>query len=354
MVSAAPLVPRSSLTTCTSRICRRLDHLLDLVVAQEARRDAALARLLGRRRPRRRRSPAAACSGSASDSSNDRRHRPSSATAAAVGGPTVGGRRRRGPRSRPRSAGPPPASASADLGRLGSPAQPRRPAAAHRPASGAIRRLSPPATSAGDPRPRSAAAAEAPASRRLSARAPSASARLASAAARSIAAPAARPRPSSSSSSRRASSACMLEQALPVGDGDLVVVRMDFAEGEEAVPVAAVFDEGGLQAGLYPDHLGEVDVALELALGRCLDVEILQPVTVQHHHAGFFRVRGVDQHTLGHLVLNSDGPPGSAARIPDGTRTGGRRNRRVGRGWPVRSRIGTSSGRALRQRVIPP
>jgi hypothetical protein len=39
---------------------------------------------------------------------------------------------------------------------------------------------------------------------------------------------------------------------------------------------------------------------------------------------------------------------------PRGTRVGGQRNRRVGRGWPVRSRIGTSSGRALRQRVIPP
>ena len=66
----------------------------------------------------------------------------------------------------------------------------------------------------------------------------------------------------------------MLDQALPVGDGDLIVVGMDFAEGEEAVAVAAVFDERGLQAGLYPNHLGEVDVALELALGRCLDVEI--------------------------------------------------------------------------------
>ena len=39
---------------------------------------------------------------------------------------------------------------------------------------------------------------------------------------------------------------------------------------------------------------------------------------------------------------------------PCGTRAGGRRNRRVEGGWPVRSRIGTSSGRALRQHVIPP
>ena len=38
----------------------------------------------------------------------------------------------------------------------------------------------------------------------------------------------------------------LLDQPLPVGDGNLVVVRMDFAEGKEAVPVAAVLDEGSL------------------------------------------------------------------------------------------------------------
>jgi hypothetical protein len=37
------------------------------------------------------------------------------------------------------------------------------------------------------------------------------------------------------------------DQRLPVGDRDLIIVRMDFAEGQEAVPVAAIFDEGGLQ-----------------------------------------------------------------------------------------------------------
>lgn len=38
-----------------------------------------------------------------------------------------------------------------------------------------------------------------------------------------------------------------LDQSLTVSDRDLVVVWMDFAEGQEAVPVATVFDEGGLQ-----------------------------------------------------------------------------------------------------------
>ena len=47
-----------------------------------------------------------------------------------------------------------------------------------------------------------------------------------------------------------------LDQRLPVGDRDLVVVGMDFREGEEAVAVAAVVDEGRLQRRLDPGDLG--------------------------------------------------------------------------------------------------
>src|SRR5271155_2865350 len=42
----------------------------------------------------------------------------------------------------------------------------------------------------------------------------------------------------------------LVDQRLPVGDRDLVVIRVDFAEGQEAVPIAAVVDEGGLQRRL--------------------------------------------------------------------------------------------------------
>ena len=37
-----------------------------------------------------------------------------------------------------------------------------------------------------------------------------------------------------------------LDQRLPVGDRDLIIVGMDFAEGQEAMAVAAILDEGGL------------------------------------------------------------------------------------------------------------
>lgn len=59
-----------------------------------------------------------------------------------------------------------------------------------------------------------------------------------------------------------------LDQRLPIGDGDLVIVRMDFAEGQEAVAVAAVLDEGRLQRRFNAGDFGEVDIAAKLlALG---------------------------------------------------------------------------------------
>jgi hypothetical protein len=38
-----------------------------------------------------------------------------------------------------------------------------------------------------------------------------------------------------------------LDQRLAIGDRNLIIIRVDFAEGEEAVAVAAIFDEGCLQ-----------------------------------------------------------------------------------------------------------
>ena len=56
------------------------------------------------------------------------------------------------------------------------------------------------------------------------------------------------------------------DQRFAVGLRDLVVVGMDLAEGEEAVAIAAILDEGGLQGWFDPRHLGEIDISLELFL----------------------------------------------------------------------------------------
>ena len=52
-----------------------------------------------------------------------------------------------------------------------------------------------------------------------------------------------------------------VDQGLPVGNRDLVIVGMDFAERKEAVTVAAVIDESGLQRRLDARHLRQIDVA---------------------------------------------------------------------------------------------
>ena len=55
---------------------------------------------------------------------------------------------------------------------------------------------------------------------------------------------------------------CLLhfQQALPIRHGDLVVIRVDFAKGQEAVAIAAIFHKGRLQAGFHPHHVGLLEV----------------------------------------------------------------------------------------------
>ncbi len=95
------------------------------------------------------------------------------------------------------------------------------------------------------------------------------------------------------------------DQRLPVGDRDLVIVGMDFRKCEEALPVAAIFDERRLERGLHARHLGEIDVSLERPLGRGLEIEFLDLVTVENDDPGLLRVAGIDEHTLGHGSLRA-------------------------------------------------
>ncbi len=53
----------------------------------------------------------------------------------------------------------------------------------------------------------------------------------------------------------------LVDQSLPVGNRDLIVVRVDFTEREEAVTIAAVIDESGLQRRLNARHFRQIDIA---------------------------------------------------------------------------------------------
>ena len=90
------------------------------------------------------------------------------------------------------------------------------------------------------------------------------------------------------------------DQPFAIGDRDLIVVGMDFGEGQEAVAVAAVFHERRLERRFDPDDLGEVDIALEGLAARGFEVEFLETGSIHHDHAGLFGVAGIDQHAAGH------------------------------------------------------
>nr|WP_309144746.1 hypothetical protein [Bradyrhizobium sp. CCGB12] len=96
-------------------------------------------------------------------------------------------------------------------------------------------------------------------------------------------------------------------QRLPVGDRDLVVVRMDFAEGEEAVAVAAIFDESGLERGFDPGDLGEVDIPAQLLALCGLEIKLFDAIAADHDDPGLLRVGGIDQHLVGHVLTLGGG-----------------------------------------------
>jgi hypothetical protein len=113
-----------------------------------------------------------------------------------------------------------------------------------------------------------------------------------------------------------------LDQRLTVGDRDLVIVGMDFAEGQKTVAVATIFDEGRLQRRLYARDLGEVDITAQLPAVGGLEIKFLDAIAADHDNPGLFRVGGIDQHLVGHFgALDGGGrgawraqiaPPGDA------------------------------------------
>jgi hypothetical protein len=91
------------------------------------------------------------------------------------------------------------------------------------------------------------------------------------------------------------------DQRLTVGDRNLVIIGMDFAEGQEAMAIAAIFDEGGLQRRLYACDLGEIDIAAQLLALGGFEIKFFDAIAAYHDNPGFFRVGGIDQHFVGHF-----------------------------------------------------
>jgi hypothetical protein len=78
----------------------------------------------------------------------------------------------------------------------------------------------------------------------------------------------------------------------------LEVAAGDFLEGQEAVALGAVIDEGGFEAGLDAGDDALVDVALALLLVGGFDVEVDQLLTIDDRDAQLFGLRRIEQHAF--------------------------------------------------------
>ncbi len=104
-----------------------------------------------------------------------------------------------------------------------------------------------------------------------------------------------------------------LDERLPVGDRDLIIIRMDFGKGEESVSIAAVVDEGRLQRRLDPGYLGEIDISAKLFPVFGFEVEFLNAISADDDHPSFLGVAGIDEHFIGHKARLSTLAPGRSA-----------------------------------------
>jgi hypothetical protein len=110
----------------------------------------------------------------------------------------------------------------------------------------------------------------------------------------------------------------VIQKRLPVGDGDLVIIGMDFRESQKTVPVSAVVDEGGLERRLDPRDFRQIDIAAKLFLVRGFEVEFLYAVPAEHHNPSLLGMGCVDKHFVGHVKLVAPGPA-STSRLSIGT-----------------------------------
>jgi hypothetical protein len=68
------------------------------------------------------------------------------------------------------------------------------------------------------------------------------------------------------------------DQRLPVGNRNLIVVRVDFRKRQEAMAIAAVVDESRLQGRFNARDFGEIDITAKLFAVGALEIEFFDAV----------------------------------------------------------------------------
>ncbi len=94
------------------------------------------------------------------------------------------------------------------------------------------------------------------------------------------------------------------EQRKTICYRDLVVVRVDFRECEEAMAIATIFHERSLKRRFDAGNACEVDIAFQLLLVFRLKVEFFNLVAPSDDNPGLLRVGGIYKHFVGHYCLS--------------------------------------------------
>ena len=91
-----------------------------------------------------------------------------------------------------------------------------------------------------------------------------------------------------------------LDQGQAVGDGNLVIVGMDFGKGQKAMAIAAILHERRLERGLHSGYFCQINIAFEGLARGALEIKLFNAVATCHHNAGFLALAGVDEHFAAH------------------------------------------------------
>ena len=81
---------------------------------------------------------------------------------------------------------------------------------------------------------------------------------------------------------------------------NLIIIRMDFRESQEAVAVSAIINESGLKGGFDPRYFSKINIASELPLIAALKIKFFDAGSIDDDHPRFFGVCCIDQHTFCH------------------------------------------------------
>ena len=80
-----------------------------------------------------------------------------------------------------------------------------------------------------------------------------------------------------------------------------------FLEGQKAVALGTVIDEGGFQTGFDAGDLALVDVGLLLLVTGRFDIQIVELLAIDQRNPDLFRLRGVDEHSFHDCVVLATG-----------------------------------------------